>query len=77
MSRNYEITNIQHPDNPNLFRIRALRDIPSAGVKAGDLGGYIYSEKNLSQEGDWWIDSDQVLSGNNQVYRAFIMYAEQ
>ncbi len=27
----YEITDIQHPENTNLFRIRALHDIPSIG----------------------------------------------
>ena len=38
--RKYEITDIQHPDNANLHRIKALVDIPRWGVKAGDLGGY-------------------------------------
>lgn len=31
-----------------LYRIRALKDFK--GAKAGDLGGYIEKEKNLSQE---------------------------
>ena len=33
-----------------LYRIKALIDIPNI-VKAGELGGYIESEKNLSHEG--------------------------
>ena len=37
-----------------LYRIRALEDF--SNVKAGDLGGYIESEFNLSQNGNCWID---------------------
>ena len=36
-----------------LYRIRALRNLP--GVLAGDKGGYIESEQNLSQEGNCWV----------------------
>ena len=46
-----------------LYRIRALKDIPPHGVKKGDLGGFVESEKNLSQDGDCWI------SGNAIVFR--------
>ena len=53
--RKYEITDIQHPDNARLHRIKALIDILRWGVKAGDLGGYIQSESNLSQIGDCWV----------------------
>ncbi len=38
-----------------LRRIRALRDIPHHGVKAGDIGGWVESEGNLSQEAEAWI----------------------
>lgn len=34
-----------------LHRIRALIDIPAHAVKAGDLGGWIEAERNLSQKG--------------------------
>ena len=46
----YELT-----DNKKngLTQIRALRDF--GAVKAGDLGGWIESEKNLSQGGDCWV----------------------
>ncbi len=40
MTRKYEITHIRHSFRPELFRIRASRDIPSIGIKAGDLGVY-------------------------------------
>ena len=36
-----------------LCRIRALRDF--GAVKAGELGGYIESEANLSHEGTCWV----------------------
>lgn len=38
-----------------LHQIRALIDIPRYGVKAGDLGGWIETENNLSHEGDCWV----------------------
>ena len=34
-----------------LYRIRALKDLDD-NVHKGDLGGYIQSEKNLSQKGN-------------------------
>lgn len=37
-----------------LHRIRALVDIPNR-CKAGDLGGYIESERNLSHNGSCWV----------------------
>ena len=50
-----------------LHRIEALIDIPYAKVKAGDKGGFIESEENLSQEGDCWVGDDARVSGNAQV----------
>lgn len=38
-----------------LFRIVALKDIPSIGVVKGERGGLVHSEYNLSQDGDCWI----------------------
>lgn len=51
-----------------LYRIQALVDIPSIGVKAGDLGGWIESESNLSQEGDAWVFGNAKAYGNARVY---------
>lgn len=34
-----------------IYRIKALINIDSIGVKSGDLGGYVESEANLSQFG--------------------------
>jgi len=62
MSKKYELTGETKtlPCGTVLHRIRALRDFGS--VKAGDLGGWIESELNLSHEGDCWV------SGNAKVY---------
>ena len=43
-----------------LFRIKAL--ISFSGIEKGEVGGYIASEKNLSQYGNAWV------SGNAKVY---------
>src|SRR6202158_6297349 len=39
-----------------LYRIRALKDFGK--VKAGDLGGFVGSERNLSQDGTSWVADD-------------------
>ena len=39
-----------------LYRIRALKDF--GNVKAGSLGGFVASERNLSQLGDCWVADD-------------------
>lgn len=58
--KKYEITDMAHPHDPALHRIRALVDV-CAGVQRGDLGGYVQSEENLSQEMDEaWIFDDAV-----------------
>ena len=49
-------------------RIRALIAIAAFGVAPGDLGGYIESEKSLSEHGDAWVSGDARVSGNAQVY---------
>ena len=50
-----------------LYRIRALRDIPSKNVEEGDLGGFVESEDNLSQEGDAWVSGDAEVCGDAWV----------
>ena len=67
MTPKYEITDIKHPEYSYLSRIRALRNIPRVNAKAGDLGGYIEHEGNLSQEEDCWISDDSVVYRNAQV----------
>ena len=50
-----------------LHRIRALRDIPSAGVKSGDLGGWIEKESNLSKYGGAWVYGGALVYGGAWV----------
>lgn len=60
IEKKYEIIKAQD----GLTRIRALKDftlITSETVKKGDIGGYVYSENCLSQEGNCWA-----------MYRAFV-----
>ena len=67
MNKKYEILNEQIEfEGRILHRIRAIRDFGCA--KAGDLGGYIESENNLSQEGNAWIYDDAYVCGNARVY---------
>ena len=64
MNAKYEITGIAHEKYPFLHRIRALRDVGDK-VKAGDLGGFVESESNLSAEDDTsWIFDDAIAAGN-------------
>lgn len=48
-----------------LYRIEAVRDF--GDVKAGDRGGYIQSEKNLSHDGDCWVSGNALVFGDAQV----------
>lgn len=45
-----------------LFRIKAL--ISFSGIEKGELGGYVASEKNLSQSGNAWVSGDARVYGN-------------
>ncbi|UNE53375.1 hypothetical protein [Bartonella machadoae] len=58
MEKKYELTDeeIEFDGYVTLYRIRALRDF--GDVKAGDLGGFIEDEDNLSHENDCWIYND-------------------
>ncbi|AJD93231.1 hypothetical protein JMA_39130 (plasmid) [Jeotgalibacillus malaysiensis] len=58
--------------NPPLYIIKALRDIPEIGVRKGDKGGIIESEKNLSQEGSSWIEFDSMVRGFSRVENGYV-----
>lgn len=49
-----------------LFRIKAL--ISFGNVSAGDLGGFVEKEENLSHSGRAWVYGDACVYGNAQVY---------
>ena len=68
MSIKYELTDeTKNINGITLHRIRALRDIPSVGVKSGDLGGWIKEEHNLCQNGDAWVYGDAEVYGYARV----------
>lgn len=48
-----------------VYRIRALRDF--GNVKAGDLGGYIESEANLSHDGTCWVYDEATVCNNARI----------
>lgn len=52
-----------------LYRIRALVAI-SLTVAAGDLGGYVESEKNLSHDGNAWVYGNARVYGDARVYKS-------
>ena len=49
-----------------LYRIKALSSF--GYVSAGDLGGFLESEKNLSQNGNAWVYGNAWVSDNAEVY---------
>ena len=48
-----------------LYRIKALSSF--GYVSAGDLGGFLESEKNLSQNGNAWVSGNARVYGNAEV----------
>lgn len=63
MSRKYEIVNVG-----GLSRVRALRSwvVQGRQVNAGDIGGAVFDERTLSQDGACWIFSGRL---NNPLVR--------
>ena len=69
MDKKYELTDeTKEIWGITLHRIRALMDIPRYGVRAGDIGGWIEAESNLSQDGDAWVGGDARVYRNARVY---------
>ena len=75
--KKYELTDIKGEFNGRIVtRIRALKEFGLNAVnyyQAGDLGGWIESEDNLSHEGNCWVDDDSVVFGNAKVYEDAII----
>ena len=57
-----------------LYRIKALSSFGC--VSAGDLGGFLESEKNLSQNGDAWVYGDAEVYGDAWVYGDARVYGD-
>ena len=54
------------------FRIRALKDF--GNVKAGDIGGWVCSYNNLSQEGNCWIYDNAECLDNARIFDNAMMF---
>lgn len=72
--KKYEIVkdNFKEVNGVKVYRIRALKDfqndlLRNKKIKKGDLGGYIESEKNLSQEGNCWIADNAIVCDNATI----------
>jgi UDP-3-O-[3-hydroxymyristoyl] glucosamine N-acyltransferase len=63
----YKLTDetIKH-NGRRLYRIQALKDF--GNVKANDLGGWIQSKTNLSQNGNCWVYDEARIFGNARVF---------
>ena len=59
-----------------LFRIKAL--ISFSGIEKGEVGGYIASEKNLSQSGDAWVsdNADYIVFKNTWSSGRYFTYTK-
>ena len=76
--KKYELTSETKVINGvELYRIKAIESFGSVGK--GDLGGWIESEKNLSQDGNAWVGENAmvyenaIVAGNSTVIgNAFI-----
>ena len=63
----YELTSeIINYSGYKLYRIKALKDFGS--VKAGELGGWIESEENLSQADNAWVYNNAKVFDKARVY---------
>ena len=67
MSKKYEFTDeTTEVDGHTLHRIRAVRCF--SDVKAGDIGGWVEKEDNLSKMGDAWVYENAEVYGNAKVH---------
>ena len=67
MEKKYELTDETYNHyGKKLYRIRALKNFDD--VKAGDLGGFVEKEENLSQHGRCWIYDDAKVYEDAKVW---------
>lgn len=68
MTKKFELTNETFYDEcveARVYRIKALRDF--GDVKAGDLGGFVEEESNLSHDGTCWIYDNAIVCRGSKV----------
>ena len=75
MSKKYELTDETVRINSIiLHRIKALTDF--GDVDAGDLGGWVESERNLSHDGNAWVYDNARVYGNARVSGNALVYGD-
>jgi predicted acyltransferase (DUF342 family) len=78
--KKYELTGetVKTGSGKILHRIRALKEFIVIGyrVSKGELGGYVESEKNLSQEGNCWITGNARVYGNARVSENSLVFGD-
>jgi len=57
-----------------LHRLKALKDF--AYARAGQLGGWIETEKNLSGPGDAWVTAEARVFGDAQVFGDALVFGD-
>ena len=57
-----------------LFRIKAL--VSFGDVSAGELGGFVEKEENLSNNGNAWVSGNARVSGDALVYGDARVYGD-
>ncbi|GAA5098072.1 hypothetical protein [Bartonella acomydis] len=68
MQKKFALTNETRVfNNQTLYRIKALKDF--ADVKAGDLGGFIEKESNLSHDGNCWVGDNAYVLKPGRVFQ--------
>jgi len=73
--KKYELTDeVKEVLGHKLHRIRALKDF--GGVHKGELGGWVESEDNLSQEGTGWVYGDASVFSDARVYGDAMVYGD-
>ena len=78
-AKKYEIVtrnSIVH-NGKKLYKIRALKDFVNVlgeQIRTGELGGYVQSEDNLSQEGDCWIFGKAKVYDDAKVFDNACVY---
>ena len=66
--KKFELTDefITDASGHKLFRIKALSSFGT--VSAGDMGGYVEKEENLSNDGSSWVSGNAQVSGDAWVF---------
>ncbi|WP_375618877.1 MULTISPECIES: hypothetical protein [unclassified Bartonella] len=66
MQKKFALTNETRViSNQILYRIKTLKDF--SDIKAGDLGGFVEKEDNLSHDGNCWVYDDARVYENARI----------